>query len=143
MNAAIVEAVKPIFQRLSDPALLARCKTGKTQNQNESLHGVIWGLCPKEDNVGLAIVKLAVYFAICLFNDGEISVTRLLETLEVLPGIFQELGIRRVDSTRLYHEERKTTEASKKRRTALKNKKKGFEKKKKQKEGTTYGARQF
>lgn len=110
---------------------------------SESLHGVIWGLCPKEDNVGLAIVKLAVYFAICLFNDGEISVTRLLETLEVLPGIFQELGIRRVDSTRLYHEERKTTEASKKRRTALKNKKKGFEKKKKQKEGTTYGARQF
>ena len=138
-----MEAVKPIFQRLSDPALLARCKTGKTQNQNESLHGVIWGLCPKEDNVGLAIVKLAVYFAICLFNDGEISVTRLLETLEVLPGIFQELGIRRVDSTRLYHEERKTTEASKKRRTALKNKKKGFEKKKKQKGATTYGAGQF
>lgn len=114
----------------------------KDQNQNESLHGVIWGLCPKEGNVGLAIVKLAVYFAICLFN-GEISVTRLLETLEVLPGIFQELGIRRVDSTRLYHAERKTTEGFKKRRTALKKKKKGFEKTKKQKEGTTYGAGQF
>lgn len=114
----------------------------KDQNQNESFHGVIWGLCPKEGNVGLAIVKLAVYFAICLFN-GEISVTRLLETLEVLPGIFQELGIRRVDSTRLYHAERKTTEGFKKRRTALKKKKKGFKKTKKQKEGTTYGAGQF
>lgn len=125
MNAAIVEAVKPIFQRLSDPALLARCKTGKTQNQNESLHGVIWGLSPKEDNVGLAIVKLAVYFAICLINDGEISVTRLLETLEVLPGIFQELGIRRVDSTRLYHEERKTTEGFKKKENSSKKQEKG------------------
>ena len=70
-------------------------------------------------------MKLAVHFAICLFNDGEISVTRLLQTLEVLPGIFQELGIRRVDSTTLYYEERKTTEGFKKRRTALKNKKKG------------------
>lgn len=125
LNAAIVEAVKPIFQRLSDPALLARCKTGKTQNQNESLHGVIWGLSPKEDNVGLAIVKLAVYFAICLFNDGEISVTRLLETLEVLPGIFQELGIRRVDSTRLYHDERKTTEGFKKKENSSKKQEKG------------------
>ena len=133
LNAAIVEAVKPIFQRLSDPALLARCKKGKTQNQNESLHGVIWGLCPEEGNVGLSIVKLAVYFAIYLFNDGEISVTRLLETLEVLPGIFQELGIRWVDSTRLYHAERKTTEGFKKRRTALKTGKRGLKRKKSKK----------
>ena len=79
-----MEAVKPIFQRLSDPALLARCKTGKTQNQNEFLHTIIWGLCPKEGNIGLDIVKLAVYFAICLFNDGEIEIGALKENSEFL-----------------------------------------------------------
>lgn len=79
-------------------------------------------------------MKLAVHFAICLFNDGEISVTRVLQTLEVLPGIFQELGIRRVDSTRLYYEERKTTEGFKKKENSSKKQEKG---------ATTYGAGQF
>ena len=37
----------PIFQRLTENNLLQRCKRGATQNQNESLHSVIWRFCPK------------------------------------------------------------------------------------------------
>ena len=36
-----------VYKRLSDPELLRRCLRKRTQNANESLHGVIWSRCPK------------------------------------------------------------------------------------------------
>lgn len=37
----------PIYERLTDPALLARCKQHKTQNANESFHQTMWTRCSK------------------------------------------------------------------------------------------------
>ena len=37
----IIKLVKPIFIRLSSDELLSKCLDGKTQNQNESLNGMI------------------------------------------------------------------------------------------------------
>lgn len=39
---AVLEAIRPTFVDLSDPALLKRCLHGKTQNQNESFNNMIW-----------------------------------------------------------------------------------------------------
>ena len=41
------DLLEPIFQRLSKNDLLNRCLRGMTQNQNESINGVLWGRCPK------------------------------------------------------------------------------------------------
>ena len=39
----IIKLVKPIYARLSsDDLLKKKCLDGKTQNQNESLNGMIW-----------------------------------------------------------------------------------------------------
>ena len=45
----IIRLVKPIYERLSNDALLERCLDGKTQNQNESLNGMIWNRLPLSD----------------------------------------------------------------------------------------------
>lgn len=37
----------PIFSRLTADSLLDRCLQGLTQNQNESLNGLVWSICPK------------------------------------------------------------------------------------------------
>ena len=42
----------PIFERLSEPELLKRCSRAMTQNSNESLHNMIWKVCPKTIFVG-------------------------------------------------------------------------------------------
>ena len=44
----VIKLVKPIYERLSKDDLLERCLDGKTQNQNESLNGMIWNRLPKE-----------------------------------------------------------------------------------------------
>lgn len=41
LPSKVVEALRPVYQRLSDPQLLARCSGNKTQNAAESLHSVI------------------------------------------------------------------------------------------------------
>ena len=38
----VIAKVKPVYQRLSEEELLSKCLHGKTQNQNESLNGMIW-----------------------------------------------------------------------------------------------------
>jgi len=37
----------PIFSRLTADSLLDRCLQGLTQNQDESLNGLVWSICPK------------------------------------------------------------------------------------------------
>ena len=43
----VIAKVKPVYDRLSNDELLKKCLDGKTQNQNESLNGMIWNRLPK------------------------------------------------------------------------------------------------
>ena len=43
----IIAQIRPIYDRLSSDDLLVKCLNGKTQNQNESLNGMIWNRLPK------------------------------------------------------------------------------------------------
>ncbi|XP_075550753.1 uncharacterized protein LOC142584524 [Dermacentor variabilis] len=64
------EALLPIFERLSEKKLLERCLRGKTQNNNESLHSMIWALSPKRSHASLFTVEAAVAEAVMKFNSG-------------------------------------------------------------------------
>ena len=44
-----------------------------TQNQNESINGVLWGRCPKTKFCGRQKVELAVSKTVCEFNTGAYS----------------------------------------------------------------------
>ena len=48
----VIAKLKPEYVRLSIDILLEKCLHGKTQNQNESINGMIWQRVPKEVYVG-------------------------------------------------------------------------------------------
>ena len=66
----MVDAMKPLFERLADEAFLEGCKNCYTQNPNESLNHLIWSLAPKEQFVSNQETSLAVSLAVCIFNNG-------------------------------------------------------------------------
>ena len=45
-------ALRRLFERLTDSSLLSRCLKGLTQNQNESINGMLWRKCPKTQFCG-------------------------------------------------------------------------------------------
>lgn len=45
---AVVNVIQPTFDRLGDETFLAGCEECLDQNNNRSLHHVIWGMAPKE-----------------------------------------------------------------------------------------------
>ena len=55
---AFLKDLKPIFERLSHNELLSRCLMGLTQNQNESINGILWSQIPKTMFCGLAKVTI-------------------------------------------------------------------------------------
>lgn len=63
-------ALEPVFARLSNENLLARCSDGMSQNASESLHSVIWTQASKNSNASLNSVKRAVAEAVAVYNQG-------------------------------------------------------------------------
>ena len=59
LSACILDAVKPVYDRLADQQLLERCKRGATQNANEALNQLIWDMCPKESFCSSKVVETA------------------------------------------------------------------------------------
>ena len=83
---AIINVIKPLFDRLRDEHFLAGCKKSVTQNPNESLHHVTWGLAPKEQYTSSRETSLAVGLGFLLFNSGlEVTYTQLL--LKIGPSV--------------------------------------------------------
>ena len=140
---AVGEVIKPVFDRLCDRALLKRCLRGSTQNPNESLHATIWERCPKQQYVGPHSVETAICLAVINFNDGAVALDGIMQEFGLMSGYYMEQGLKKTDTKRLYHADRKHSLIGKKRRKKIRNIKKGFEDAKKMKEGETYLAGGF
>ena len=67
------------YDRLSSNDLLVKCLDGKTQNQNESLNGMIWNRLPKRIFVGGNVLQLGVYDAVAHFNMGSRASVDILQ----------------------------------------------------------------
>ncbi|GFV94268.1 uncharacterized protein TNCV_1137231 [Trichonephila clavipes] len=98
---SVVEAMRPIFRDLSHPDLLKKCLHGKTQNPNESFHNVNWSRVPKATFVQIETLSLAVYDALCSYNDGNVSKLNMLQTMGVEPGEFSVSAMKLLDRERL------------------------------------------
>ena len=64
LSQDVARAVRPVYERMSDPSLLERIQHGRTQNANECLNGQIWARCPKTVHVGTDRVNAAVASAV-------------------------------------------------------------------------------
>lgn len=73
LSPAIVERITPIFRDLANLSLLENCTKCMTQNANESLHHLIWGLVPKDQYNSPDKVHLGVHLGILFFNQGRLQ----------------------------------------------------------------------
>ena len=139
----IHEAIKPVFLDLSDDSLLKKCLHGKTQNNNESLNGVIWKRCPKDVFVSKNTIEIGVASAVINFNDGSTEILNVMRNLKIEPGDYAEQFCVKNDQKRIYAMDYKSLESSKQKRKHLRAQRKGFTDMTEQKEGVTYGAGLF
>lgn len=139
----IIALVKPIYARLSSDELLKKCLDGKTQNQNESLNGVIWNKCPKGIFVGGDVLEFGVYDAVAHFNMGSRAAACIMQELDLEPGYFFEEGNKKADEVRSGKANHREKAEVKKRRKVLRGQKKNKEDKSEQKEGKIYEAGGF
>lgn len=115
-----------IFRDLSSEELLSKCTHGKTQNNNESLNGVIWKKCPKSVYVSKKILELGVYSAIIEFNDGSCGLKPVFDLLGFNNLCFLQNRLAKRDTSRINAMKRKSSEAGISQRKHLRAVRKGF-----------------
>ena len=136
--------MKPIFERLADPALLEGCKHLYTQNANESLHHIVWGFAPKTQFNSAQECELALCLAVCQFNDGvEYTMTRLHEKLNLHVPASSVSTWQTIDSSRIDSAEYKNRPERKEKRKGLKRSKVHKDDAFKKVEGPTYKSNAF
>lgn len=122
---AVANVILPTFEALSEESLLSKCMHGGTQNQNESINGLIWQRATKETHASLPTVETATFLGVAHFNDGSMSLLSVIKQLGILPGVHCMKACRKLDSDQIHHPHRKSGEAAKKRRKQLRKWKKG------------------
>ncbi|XP_014670060.1 PREDICTED: uncharacterized protein LOC106811052 [Priapulus caudatus] len=75
---AVVQVLQPVFNFLSRIEFLEGCKNCLTQNQNESLHHVLWNMVPKDQFHSTNDTKLGIAIAVMVFNCGMTRTCRLI-----------------------------------------------------------------
>jgi len=76
-----------IFRLGSANELLERCLVAETQNNNEnSLNSLIWTFAPKHFHSGAKIVETATFLAIIIFNEGFMTILKVINVMGVTIG---------------------------------------------------------
>ena len=120
------KALEPIFRALSSPDLLTRCLEGNTQNNNESINGVIWTRCSKNTLVSGPVLEMSVCSAVICFNSGRRGIYDVFTNCGLETGPFMEMYCNMEDKSRVIKANFKATAVAKKRRKTLRAVKKGF-----------------
>ncbi|CAC5368666.1 unnamed protein product [Mytilus coruscus] len=120
LSPVLVEMIKPVFDKLSSLQLLKGAEKCLTQNQNESLHHVIWSYLPKGEYHSPTETLLGVALAVGHFNDGMVNFnTQLFHEINLKVGINKSIWAA-IDNTRLRHAAYKHSDNVKQRRKDLK-----------------------
>ena len=100
---SIHQAILPTFEFLSSSDFLEGCKNCYTQNQNESLHHVIWSYVPKSQRHSSAEVSLGVNLGITAFNTGfKLTMCGVLDKLNISLSNRAKMLMANIDTKRIY-----------------------------------------
>lgn len=80
---------------------MERCTGGNTQNSNESANACVWKLAPKHLHCGAKTVEIASYTAISLFNEGYITLLKIMDILGIAVGLEANNFARLADAKRV------------------------------------------
>jgi hypothetical protein len=139
----VAEALMPVYQRLGDAQLLRRCLAGKTQNNNECFHSLLWSVCPKERWSNLRSVDTALGIAVQRFNKGSTAHLDFLVELELLCNRSTEEYVEQADLTRVKTATRKSSEREKRKRQRVETARRRERAERRGMEGEVYGAGLF
>ena len=124
---AVVEVIKPVFDKLGDEKFLGGCERCATQNANESLQHVIWGFAPKDKHTSQVESSLSVNLGVLIFNCGmEVTYSQLLPKIGVTVTNHMREAWSKIDRKRMYggeYEERSEVKERRKRYNRIKSKK--------------------
>ena len=118
--------LESIFRELSTPELLAKCLHGQTQNNNESLNGVIWKRCPKDIYVSRPVLEMSVSSAVISFTSGKRGLFDVYHHCDLQPGPYTELYCYLDDASKVIRGNIKSSTSTKKRRKTLRSIAKGY-----------------
>ncbi|CAC5406686.1 unnamed protein product [Mytilus coruscus] len=120
LSEVVVKILEPVFEKLSDEKLLSCAEKCLTQNQNESLHHVIWSYLPKGEYHSAGEIQLGTAPAVRHFNSGMENVnTNPFEKANISVGDNNKRLWINNDSTRIRHSLYKASQKGKKRRKQL------------------------
>ncbi|KYN19113.1 hypothetical protein ALC57_08557 [Trachymyrmex cornetzi] len=80
------KVIKPVYEDLSSENLLERCLSGHNQNNNKCLNSIIWRFAPKHLHTGSKTIESYAYLAAGIFNDGFITILKVMETMDIIIG---------------------------------------------------------
>ena len=113
----VLDAIKPIYEDLSEDELLKRCLGGFTQNNNESLNKGIWAIAPKKLSGSFQIVDVAARVAASTFNKGNYALLKFLDEMSIDVGPSAHEWAENADQERVNRAEVQATAATKQART--------------------------
>ena len=128
---------------VSSNDLLVKCLEGKTQNQNESLNGMIWNRLPMRFFVGGNVLQLGVYDAVAHFNMCSRASVDILQQDGLVLGYYFEEGVCKSDKKHVKKADHRAKPDVKKRRKVVHGQKKKKEDKNQETEVNTYEAGTF
>lgn len=140
INIEVFEAIKPIYEELSNDDLLTRCLGGFTQNSNESFNSTVWSLAPKTTSSGKLVLDIASDIAVCTFNDGLSSLMDVMKVLGMTIGPNCYNYCLEADALRVDYAERSLSDAVREARLRAKSSRKAEEEENLGLEGQLYGA---
>lgn len=113
LRQVVQDAIKPVYEKLSDDNLLERCLGGFTQNNNESLKTMIWSLAPEVTSSDVKIVEIASWIASSIFNDGYTNILLIMQVLNLKIGPNAQRMCEKVDKRRVSTANVRAQEATK------------------------------
>ena len=108
-----------IYDRLSDPALLARCLPGYTQNANESINALVWARCPKHKWHGRKRIEMATASATLQFSSGASAKHDVMVKAGLAVGCHTRIESKRRDLERIGKAEKRISDQHKEYRVIL------------------------
>ena len=97
----IIKVVKPIYQDLYCESLLQKCTHGQTQNQKETLDGMVLYRVPKHADVGQKMFETSAYDAVQHFSIGNLATLRIFKPLGIEPITYTRLGYSALNKNRV------------------------------------------
>ena len=143
LDPVFKKCLKPIYDRLSDPALLARCLPGYTQNSNESINALVWNKCPKSKWHGRKRVLMATCSASLHFSSGASVKNQVMLKAGLNVGDHTRKEFKRRDSKRVKQAEARVDKQYKNYRIMRRQAKQRDEELRSNREGVTYEAGGF